>query len=70
MFFKDNYPNYVNTVPNRAVLVGNTQSNISTPKQAHKTKSIGYPTPIKYLGLFFGSVSQQYFTIFMKSYFD
>ena len=57
------YPFDVKAVPNLAVLVGNTQSNISTPNPAHKAISIGYPTPIKYLGLFFGKYSQQYLTI-------
>jgi hypothetical protein len=49
------YPKVVNAVPNLAVLVGNTQSNISTPKAIHNIRSTGYPTPIKYLGLLLGN---------------
>lgn len=40
-------PYLVKAVPNLAVLVEKTQSNISTPRQEHTTKSTGYPTPIK-----------------------
>ena len=54
-------------VPNLAVRVGKTQSNISTPKPAHRAISTGYPTPIKYLGLFLGRNSQLYRTIRKKS---
>ena len=55
--------------PNLAVLVGNTQSNISTPKLEQTIKSSGYPTPIKYLGLFLLILLAVYLTIFQKSYF-
>lgn len=53
-FFNLIYPYDVNAVPNLAVRVGNTQSNISTPCNEAKMISIGYPTPIRYLGLFLG----------------
>ena len=43
------------------------QSNISTHKQKQITKSTGYPTLIKYLGLSFGKRSVQKLTIFQKS---
>jgi hypothetical protein len=62
-------PKEVNAVPNLAVLVGNTQSNISTPRAAHRAISIGYPTPIKYLGLSLGRCSQENLTILKKSVF-
>lgn len=38
-----------------AVLVGKTQSNMSTPRAEHITRSTANPTPIRYRGLFFGS---------------
>ncbi len=47
-------PFLVNAVPNLAVRVEKTQSNISIPKQEQTTKSTGYPTPIKYRGLSLG----------------
>ena len=62
-------PLLVNAVPNLAVLVAKTQSNISTPNNAHTTKSTGYPTPIKYLGLSFGISSVHVSTTFQKSSF-
>jgi hypothetical protein len=49
-----NVPSGTNAVPNRAVRVGYTQSYMSTPKAEQTTKSKGYPTPIKYLGLLAG----------------
>lgn len=60
------YPYEVKAVPNLAVRVGKTQSNISTPNAAHKAISTGYPTPIKYLGLFLGRYSQQNLTTLKK----
>jgi hypothetical protein len=50
-----------------AVLVGNTQSNISTPRAQHTTRSAAKPTPIKYRGLSSGSKSVVRCTIFQKS---
>ena len=47
------------TVPNLAVLVAKTQSNISTPNAEHNNISIGVQTPIKYLGLSQGNFLQQ-----------
>lgn len=52
-------PRLVSAVPNLAVRVGKTQSNISTPRAEQITKSSGYPTPIQYRGLSFGSKSVQ-----------
>ena len=40
-----------------AVLVGKTQSNMSTPRAQQTTRSVANPTPIKYLGLSLGSKS-------------
>ncbi len=57
----------VNADPKRAVLVGNTQSNISTPWIEPKIISTGYPTPITYLGLSLGKYSQHSLTILKKS---
>ena len=62
-------PFLVNAVPNRAVRVLKTQSNISTPRQEHTTKSTGYPTPIRYRGLSLGKISVQRLTILQKSAF-
>lgn len=41
---------------------------MSIPRQEHRTRSTGKPTPIKYLGLFFGSNSQHSYTVFIKSH--
>jgi hypothetical protein len=41
LFFSFIYPVEVNAVPNLAVLVGKTQSNISTPKAAQRAISTG-----------------------------
>ena len=50
-----------------AVLVGNTQSNISTPRAQHTTRSVAKPTPIRYRGLSSGSMSVVRCTILQKS---
>ena len=50
-----------------AVLVGNTQSNISTPRAQHTTRSAAKPTPIRYRGLSSGSNPVVRCTIFQKS---
>lgn len=50
-----------------AVLVGNTQSNISIPNATQTTKSAEKPTPIKYLGLSSGNNSVHLLTIRQKS---
>jgi hypothetical protein len=41
LLFNFIYPFEVKAVPNLAVLVGKTQSNISTPKAAHRAISTG-----------------------------
>lgn len=55
-------------VPKRAVLVGKTQSNISTPRETPKARSTGYPTPIRYRGLPAGRTSQHWRTVLKKSF--
>lgn len=67
LFFNFRNPLLVKAVPNLAVLVENTQSNMSTPKQEQTTTSTGYPTPIRYRGLSFGSTSVHYATVLQKS---
>ena len=53
--------------PNLAVLVGNTQSYMSTPSAEQTTKSTANPTPIRYRGLSLGKTSVETETIFQKS---
>jgi hypothetical protein len=59
-------PLLVKAVPNLAVLVEKTQSNISIPRQTHTTRSSGYPTPIRYLGLFSGKSLAEFETVSQK----
>ena len=42
-----NYPDKREMIPWRALRVGNTQSNISTPKAIHSKILAGVPTPIR-----------------------
>ena len=56
--------------PLRAFLVGRTQSNISIPYLTASTISSGFPTPIKYLGLSLGSLSDIKDKIFVFSSLD
>src|ERR1035437_3492835 len=51
-------PLLVNNIALRPLRVGITQSNMSTPKAIHSKIFQGVPTPIKYLGLFVGRLSQ------------
>src|SRR4051812_5711389 len=48
----------VNSIPFLPLRVGITQSNISTPKEIPSRIFHGVPTPIKYLGLSTGRLSQ------------
>src|SRR3972149_4283060 len=48
-------PSEVKTHPLRALRVGMTQSNMSTPCATPSTRSSGVPTPIRYRGLAPGS---------------
>src|SRR5476651_2024765 len=58
-------PCVVNNIPLRPLRVGITQSNISMPRSMPSNKFHGVPTPIKYLGLEAGKISQH---ISVKSY--
>jgi len=60
-------PASTKATPNRAVLVGYTQSYWSTPKAVQTTKSKGYPTPIKYRGRSSGKCRQAWSTTLQKS---
>ena len=53
-FLKLSLPSHVKARPVRPDLVGITQSNISIPFFTAPKISEGVPTPIKYLGFFFG----------------
>mmetsp|Transcript_5105 Transcript_5105/g.21701 ORF Transcript_5105/g.21701 Transcript_5105/m.21701 type:complete len:213 (-) Transcript_5105:199-837(-) len=57
LVFKRSTPSGTSAVPNRAVREGYTQSYMSAPSAVHSTRSSGYPTPITYRGLSFGSAA-------------
>lgn len=53
-----------------AVLVGNTQSNMSAPRAQQMTISTANPTPITYRGFPGGKISVESNTIFQNIFFD
>jgi len=53
-----------------AVLVGKTQSNMSTPRAVHTTRSTANPTPMQYLGLLGGSKPVHWSTTLQKESFS
>ena len=63
-------PSEVNNCPFLAFLVGNTQSNISIPYLTASTISSGVPTPMRYLGLSLGNLSDINSNISFFSFFD
>ena len=63
-------PSDVNNCPFLAFLVGRTQSNISIPYLTASTISSGVPTPIRYLGLSSGNLSDINSNISVFSCFD
>ena len=46
-FFMFMRPKWENAVPERAVRVGSTQSNMSTPQPTARTSVVGLPTPMR-----------------------
>ncbi len=65
LFFMFMIPFRVNSMPFRPLRVGITQSNMSIPRSMPSRRLAGVPTPIRYLGRSFGSIS---FTTSIISY--
>lgn len=55
LFLMTTFPTVVRAVPLRAMRVGRTQSNMSTPLSTPSIRQSGVPTPMRYRGLSAGS---------------